>query len=462
MINTKKVILISTLVASVICTAVCASALASANPEETDPKVIYDADDLSEFGLNAIAVSDVHKIGYGAWQNYSDGIKFEWYLPLNELPWTFTIDDIESITYSTLKDDDHVTNPPDFYVSVYTKGIGDAWWFKHRLNTEPYLVNNLDETAGAWNTWSTDEGTNQLTFCDSNRSGVPQGFYGQPTLQDLQDGSINWHDYNPAYEDKEIDYGPETVKFLVFATGSGWDIGFDGYLDDIEITIKGVKYVLDLEDFVPETAVTVTPDYGVGATTVQGENFIGNSQMTIKWDDKTLPTFPSVVSSDENGRFTAIVSVFYEVGEHTIKAIDDEGHSGEATYTVPDLNGKDGKDGIDGIDGNDGKDGVDGENGENGINGKDGIDGIDGADGIDGKDGIDGENGAIGPQGPPGENVGIQGPQGENGAVGPQGERGPEGGSGAATAAALAMALVSLLVSVVIISRKEPKKTKRG
>jgi hypothetical protein len=98
----------------------------------------------------------------------------------------------------------------DFYIAIYTApdSVDDeASWYGYRLIAEPYYSINLNETVNVWNEWNTAAGTNQLRFFDSAKIAGLYGFYGGPTLQDLQASTINWYSYDVAYTDQAIDYG---------------------------------------------------------------------------------------------------------------------------------------------------------------------------------------------------------------------------------------------------------------
>jgi uncharacterized repeat protein (TIGR01451 family) len=146
----------------------------------------------------------------------------------------------------------------DFFLVIYTTPDGNddtASWYGYRLNAEPYFSKNLNAPADTWNIWTTDETTNQLTFFDTAKTGT-YGFYGQPTLQDLQNGPINWSNYNSSYTNQSIDYGNEMVKYISIQTGSGWSSNFTGYLDAITISLKnGTTVTIDLEAYYDEAWV---------------------------------------------------------------------------------------------------------------------------------------------------------------------------------------------------------------
>jgi len=208
---------------------------------------------------DAAATSETYQMGEGSWKatpgvdTNSDGSdKFEFYAYWSS-GWThnlgtFTIDDIDSISYYTNKPG--AEGDPDFYLTIYTEPdtTDDYGWYGYRLNAEPYFSSSLNAPANQWNEWNTDTGTNQLTFCDHWKSGTA-GFYGEPTLQTIQAGVINWQtDYGYGVN-QDIDYGTETVKGISFSTGSGWSGTFDGYIDAVTIVLKdGTTLTVDFEN----------------------------------------------------------------------------------------------------------------------------------------------------------------------------------------------------------------------
>jgi hypothetical protein len=196
--------------------------------------------------------------GSGCWAAVL-GQKFEIYIDPTVPPFdvlgSFMIDDISSISYHTNKQGSQ--NDVDFYLVIYTKpdGVNDHGWYGYKLIGEPYFSRNLNAPSNQWNKWSTDVGTNQLTFFDPDTIGF-YGFYGQPTLQDIQAGPINWHDYYSGCPVTNIDYGVEIVKYISFQTGTGWMNTFQGYIDAITIALKdGTTVSIDLEGFASEVWV---------------------------------------------------------------------------------------------------------------------------------------------------------------------------------------------------------------
>jgi len=204
----------------------------------------------------ARGTSEQYYWGYGCWAAVL-GQKFEIYIDPTVPPFdalgSFKIDDVSSISYHTNKPGSQ--SDVDFYPVIYTKpdGVDDrASWYGYKLIGEPYYSRNINASSNQWNKWSTDAGTNQLTFFDPDTIGF-YGFYGQPTLQDIQAGSINWHDYYYGCPTTSIDYGVETVKYISFQTGTGWMNTFQGYIDAITIVLNnGTTVTIDLEGFANE------------------------------------------------------------------------------------------------------------------------------------------------------------------------------------------------------------------
>ena len=228
---------------------------------------------------NATATSEDAYIGEGCWkvEGATAPGKFEFYIYWYDGPGglpdvthnlgVFTIDDIQSISYHTNKplptDGD---NPYNFYLVIYTlpDDKDDHGWYGYALHAEPYFARNLSAPANTWNEWNTDPGINHLTFCDHWKSET-YGFYGEPTLQEIQAGTINWEQDYGYGVDQDIDYGLETVMAISFQTASAWYNSFDGYIDAITITLKnGTSLTIDLENevWVDDDYDSYTPGWG--------------------------------------------------------------------------------------------------------------------------------------------------------------------------------------------------------
>lgn len=99
------------------------------------------------------------------------------------------------------------------------------------------------------------------------------------------------------------------------------------YFDDVAIFEEATLLVPALE---------LTPNMGIAATTLTGSGFAANSKIIITWDNITVPTVPSPLTSDSYGSFTAIISVLNQtaLGDYVIKAVDAEGNEANAMFTV--------------------------------------------------------------------------------------------------------------------------------
>lgn len=213
-------------------------------------RIVLRSKDAANMANRAFPTTDEAYTKQGSWYttgDTSDGSagsdKLGFYLSPEMLGVdSMTLADLHSMSYHTKKVGAPVdgNNAPNIYVNVYTEedGTDDGSWYGYRLTFEPYLSNNLDAPADEWVEWSTDAGTNQLTFFDAPTIGS-YGFYGQPTLADLQSGPINWNDYTGSGPVTSIDYASEEVKYIVFDTGSGWADDYEGYLDTIGLVVDG-------------------------------------------------------------------------------------------------------------------------------------------------------------------------------------------------------------------------------
>ncbi|WP_380677688.1 SipW-dependent-type signal peptide-containing protein [Salinigranum sp. GCM10025319] len=219
----------------------------------------------------ATTTSESH-LGSGSWQSAGPDKEILYLGPNPDftpdfdgpLP-SFTIDEIDEISYWTKKSGG--PSDVDFYLLVYTEPQGgtvssdpatdDASWYNKRLNAEPYFVDlagdSVDAPANEWNEWSTagTGGTGPLRFVDTNRSGIGFGYADgtMPTLQDLQAGPIDWSALRSGAQSSSIDYGSQPVKSLAVSTGSAWNGGFAGYLDEIVVRLTdGTTVTFDLEE----------------------------------------------------------------------------------------------------------------------------------------------------------------------------------------------------------------------
>ncbi|MCT9097350.1 CalY family protein [Haloarchaeobius sp. HME9146] len=209
-------------------------------------------------------VTDRAAAGDGSWGSLDDADRAFLYLgpdfaSFNTLP-SFTVDDIEEISYRTWSDT--VTNPsnPNFYASIYTRAASDPnpdAWYGKRLTLDPAYATetanpDVDAPAGQWNRWTTRATSqNTLGVYDANRYGVGFGYTDGtiPTLSDLQSAAaFDWEDWRSAAASTAIDYGAQEVKTISVAVGNPWWPDFTGHLDAITVQLtSGEELQVDLE-----------------------------------------------------------------------------------------------------------------------------------------------------------------------------------------------------------------------
>lgn len=186
--------------------------------------------------------------------------------------------------------------------------------------------------------------------------------------------------------------------------------------------------------------ISLSPESGLGAISIEGSGFNPGSGITVFWNDKRVPTVPTTVSADNNGNFTAIVSVpDTKAGDYTVKVMDSSAEARTATrkFTVPSI--------VPTGDAAAGKPGPAGPPGPPGPAGPAGKDGAPGKAGKAGEAGKAGPAGAAGPAGP----AGAAGPAGPAGAAGKTGAAGAQGAPG--TPANNTLVIIALLVSIVAV-----------
>lgn len=153
-------------------------------------------------------------------------------------------------------------------------------------------------------------------------------------------------------------------------------------------------------------SISLSPTSGFSTVTIAGSGFYGG-EISIYWDGEPIPTVPAPLYANQQGNFTAIISVPTQTdpGEHTVTARDQGGTTASAIFEVVDMTGPQGPRG---------------------------------EQGPAGEQGSAGEPGPQGEPGPPGE-------QGPLGPPGPAGEPAPRGLSIAAITLALSALLLTLL-----------------
>ena len=254
--------------------------------------------------------------GSGSWWKLLPGPKAETYIsPDVTFGTPLFVSDIASVTYHTRN---HANaSPLDYFMAIYTRGPGAGpyahGFYEQRLNAEPYLKTSQPYVPvyDVWNTWTTG-GADPLTFTDHNNSGNA-GFYGAPTLAQIQAGPITWSTWpgNPTAgtaSSTPINYAAQRVKYLSFQTGSAWS-AFDGYLDGITVALNnGDSYVINLEAAVDP--LYVDDDWapaGVGSEVAPGK-FIGYNAFA-KIQDAVNAAIPSGTINVAAGSYTEQVVV---------------------------------------------------------------------------------------------------------------------------------------------------------
>jgi hypothetical protein len=202
--------------------------------------------------------SSANGFGSGSWQAGDSGKKSEFYIdPTAIFGKPITIGDISSISFWTNKSTTFSTFVADWTFDIYTPLLSSGntgTWYHTRLNSEPYLtgISDASDPANVWHQWSTSDAGAPLRFYDQPREGH-YGEYGDPTLSQIQTGSINWRDYGSGNPITGVNYAGETISLFSLQTGSGWT-SFNGLVDGVTISLKdGNVGELNLEP-VPEPA----------------------------------------------------------------------------------------------------------------------------------------------------------------------------------------------------------------
>jgi len=170
----------------------------------------------------------------------------------------------------------------------------------------------------------------------------------------------------PSYDSRSAQWivrnlpaGLHNIKIHVRVTGGRGTIGWR------TMTINLVR----------STILTLTPTSGFATVIVAGSGFSPNSKVSITWGNVKIPTVPSLLFTDTNGNFTALISVPTQnaPGVHTVRATDESEIGASATFTVVDMTGPQGPQGPQGLKGDKGDKGDTGAQGPMGPQGPPGV-----------------------------------------------------------------------------------------
>lgn len=144
-----------------------------------------------------------------------------------------TIGEVARMSYWTKKNQLHTVDVADWFLAIYTKpyagDVSTPTWYGDRIGAEPYFAMNLNETANAWNRWSTDGATNRLRFFESTAGapGANFGTYADPDWQTFAAGNALSGQPHAGHQ----------ILFFSVQTGSANAAGFHGQLDGLRIEL---------------------------------------------------------------------------------------------------------------------------------------------------------------------------------------------------------------------------------
>jgi hypothetical protein len=142
------------------------------------------------------------------------------------------VGEVARLSYWTKKGTSHVSDPGDWYLTVYTKPFAGDFgpWYGSRIGTEPYFSMNLIETSGAWNQWTTDGAERQLRFFEST-AGAPGATFGSYT-DPIWSSFIAGNSLGTTVPRKD-----QEILLFTVQTASGWAAGFVGQVDGFTIEL---------------------------------------------------------------------------------------------------------------------------------------------------------------------------------------------------------------------------------
>lgn len=162
-----------------------------------------------------------------------------------------------------------------------------------------------------------------------------------PTLNESSYVPGNWYKVRMVYY-REINVFSVWINdrlLISNITGFGDPYSFDNfalsgtmegnskiYFDDVKVfAFYDVNPKLELE-----------PETGIAVTTLVGSGFAPNSEVAVTWNDTKIHAIPYPLLSDEQGKFTAIISVLNQTvpGFYNVTVSDEYGNTATAKFEV--------------------------------------------------------------------------------------------------------------------------------
>ena len=204
-----------------------------------------------------------------------------------------TVGSLSRISFLTKKGTLHTVSQTDWFLYMYTDPFvgGHSSWYGHRINAEPYFSQNLVETAGAWNQWTSSSGANnRLRFYDASPPANSAGTYTDGFLSDIA---------NSAH------YSAQTILMMGLSVPTTGAASFSGQVDGLIIELTSGEILrVDFESghagtvaMTPATSgpincsqsqtVTVNLTKTAGVADVFGFNAVVRADGPITWGPVT-------------------------------------------------------------------------------------------------------------------------------------------------------------------------------
>ena len=169
------------------------------------------------------------------------------------------------------------------------------------------------------------------------------GFYGGPSLADIQGANFKWSDYVPngasPSNSTVINYADQEVLMFTIATGSGWANGFEGDLDAFTISLNnGDSYTFDFNATQEEYYL------GCGAHAVLDQNVWSAYEQAYAAYGINIDVTPSMFTSggssdfaDDHGYWRGETDTTYDAVETIFYFNGAAGQFRSDTFTIGDI-----------------------------------------------------------------------------------------------------------------------------
>lgn len=179
------------------------------------------------------------------------------------------LDSITSLSYESYRATGTSALAPSLQLDIDTDLTDATTTWQGRLVYEPYYTHTVETEM--WQEWDTQDDAPDGNWWFSGAPGNTVCPIGDP---------CTWSEVLSAFPDAGIRLAGTSTGALQFKAGGPWTDGFEGYVDNLELTVDGHVYTFDFE-----AEETVIPPTGSILAPTDNQTVSGTTTLSATYDD---------------------------------------------------------------------------------------------------------------------------------------------------------------------------------